>query len=109
MAYDDESSLWDFRDLESLAAILERYLNAPENITVIRLLALTRATHELTGGQEAERVGLSELAAGLREKGLAGVPFDTVARVMEAVSKVDAEEDVLAHVSLRDLQRIVTR
>lgn len=107
MAYDDDSK-FDFEKFESIAVVLERYLNAPENITVTKLLALTQAAHDLTAGQEREP-GLSSLATGLRERGLSAVPFDTVARVMDAVGALDRSQDVLASVSLRDVERIVAR
>jgi hypothetical protein len=107
MAYDDESSIFKFDEFISLAALFERYLMAPENITAMRLLALVRAVHRISS--EGRQAGLSQLAAGLREQGLGTVPFDTVVKVMEVVAKVPYKEDVLAHVTLRDVQRMTSR
>jgi hypothetical protein len=109
MAYDDDDGSYRFRDFEDLAALLERYLAAPENLTVIRLIALTQAVHRISGGRSPERLDAQELARGLRERGLSTVPFDTVVKVADFVSRVDAKEDVLARVTLRDVQRIVAR
>lgn len=108
MAYDDESSLFGFDEFINAATVLERF----QNVTVTRLMALTRVVHQIAPRQAAgppQSVGLPELATRLREAGLGGVPFDTVVRLLDVVSKIDPQEDVLAHVTLRDIQRIVAR
>jgi hypothetical protein len=107
MAYDDDNGKLGFHDFEDFAVLIERYLAAPENLSVIRILALTRAIHKIAAGRAAEKIGLHELAGGLRERGLATVPFDTVIRLAQVIGKISYEEDVLARVTLRDLQRVV--
>jgi hypothetical protein len=106
MAYDDDDKL-NFRDFEDWAVLIERFLSAPENLTVIRLLALTQAVHTISSGRDPGKVSMQELAHGLRQRGLANVPFDTVVRLTEAVGRIPAEKDALAEVTLRDVQRIV--
>jgi hypothetical protein len=107
MAYDDDGSKLHFRDFEDFAIVLERFLAAPENLTAVRVIALTQAIHVITAGRSPGHVGLEELAYGLRQRGLGNVPFDTVIRIAEVVGQIHAEKDALAHVTLRDLQRIL--
>ena len=109
MAYDDDGSRFNFQDLEDIAILLERYLSAPENLTAARLIALTQAVHVLNGNAHGVQPGMKDLAAGLRERGLANVPFDTVIRVFEHVSTFKREDDALARVTLRDVKRIISR
>jgi hypothetical protein len=107
MAYDDDGSRFHFQDFEDLAVLLERFLSAPENLTGARILALTQSIHVILAGRTLEKVGMEEIAHGLRERGLATVPFDTVIRIAEVVTRIPAKDDALAHVTLRDLQRIL--
>lgn len=109
MAYDDDGSRFNFQDLEDIAILLERYLSAPENLTAARLIALTQAVHVMNGHGEGGQTGMKQLAAGLRERGLANVPFDTVIRVFDLVSTFKREEDALGRVTLRDVKRIISR
>jgi hypothetical protein len=109
MPYDDDNGKYGFRDFEDLVALLERYMAAPENLTVSRLLGLVRALHKVTAGREANQVGMDELAYGLRQQGLGSVPFETVIHTVEIVAPVEAGADVLERVSLRDVQRIMRR
>lgn len=109
MAYDDDGSRFNFTNLEDFAILLERYLSAPENLSAARLLALTQAVHVLTGAQAGAPADIKALAQGLRERGLHNIPFDTVTRMLEHVSKFDPNEDALARVTLRDVQRILSR
>jgi hypothetical protein len=107
MPYDEDLSSYRFRDLEDLASSAERFLSTPENMTIVRLGSLVQAVHAILAGRPSEKVGMGELAQGLRQRGLAGVPFNTVLRTMEVVSGADPKGDVLSHVTLRDAQRIV--
>jgi hypothetical protein len=109
MPYDDDGSLLRFRDFEDLAIVLERYLLAPENLTVARVLPLTQAVHVIAAGRGPERLEFQALTHGLRLRGIATIPFDTVIRVVEVVSRIPAEKDALAHVTPRDLQRIIQK
>jgi hypothetical protein len=107
MAYDDDSK-FGFRDFEDFFTIFERYASSPENLSVVRVMQLVQAVHRIAGGRQVERLDTRELAQGLRERGLATVPFDTVVRVAEFVASVSPKDDVLAKVTLRDVQRIVS-
>lgn len=109
MAYDDDGSRFNFQDLEDIAILFERYLSAPENLTAARLIALTQAVHGLRGHPEGGQPGMKQLAAGLRERGLANVPFDTVIRVFDFVSPFKKEDDALARVTLRDVKHLISR
>jgi len=109
MAYDDDGSIWDWREFEDLAAILERYLASGENMNVAKLGALLVTAHAVAAGRGVEEVPIAQLADHLREQGLGSVPFETVIRALDTVTGVDAEADVLNHVTLRDAQRILQR
>jgi hypothetical protein len=104
MAYDDDSSFGRFRDLEDMATVLDRFLSTPENLTIGRLISLTDVLHRWR-----DKNDFQELAKLLKERGLAGVPFNTVIAIHEATSEIDADEDVLAHITLRQAQRFITR
>jgi hypothetical protein len=110
MAYDDDgSSIWDWREFEDLATILERYLASGENLNVAKLSALVAAAHTVGGGRGVNEVPIAQLADHLREQGLGSVPFETVIRALDTVTGVDADADVLNHITLRDAQRIMQR
>jgi hypothetical protein len=108
MAYDDDGSMLRFREFEDLAILLERYLSAPEHLTITRVLALTHTIHTIADGRSPEKMQMQELSHGLRQKGLSNIPFDTVVRIAEIVGRISKDEDPLAHVTLRDMQRMIS-
>lgn len=109
MAYDDDGSRFNFQDLEDIAILLERFLSAPENLTAARLITLTQALHVLIGAHKDGHADIKALARGLRERGLANTPFETVTRMVELLGSFDPHEDALARVTLRDVQRVISR
>ena len=109
MAYDDDGSIWAWREFEDLVAIIERYLASGENINVAKLGALVTAVHGVARGRGLDEVPIAQLADHLREHGLGLVPFETVMRTLDTVTGLDAEGDPLGHVTLRDALRIVQR
>jgi hypothetical protein len=104
MAYDD--SVLGFHEAEMLAAVLTRL--ASEQLTVPRLLALTQAVHAISGNRSVDSIGLNELAVELAQRDLADTPFNTVVGVLEAAAPIGADEDVLAHITLRDVKTILS-
>ena len=109
MAYDDDGKIWDWREYEDLAVILERYLSSGENLNVAKLGALVSAAHAIAGGRGINEVPLAQLADHLRENGLGSVPFETVMRALDTVTGVDVDADILSHITLRDAQRMLQR
>jgi hypothetical protein len=109
MPYDEDLDNLRFRDFDDVATSMERFLAVPENVTVIRFLALVQAVHAILAGRTPSHVDMHELAHGLRQRGLAAFPFNTVLRVIEAVAGIEPATDVLSRVTLRDVQRILAR
>jgi hypothetical protein len=107
--YDDEGSLPDFTQFEDLAALLQRVLGGAEQVSAGRLISLVQSVHAIMGDRGAADVGMEELAHELRVRGLGNVPFQTVVGVLNAAGPVSADADVLQHVTLRDVQRIVSK
>jgi hypothetical protein len=109
MAYDDGSIL-NFRNFEDFITLLEQALGAPNFLTLNNINSLAQALHGIIAGrQQAQAVDIRELADGLRQAGLGSVPFDVVMHVADAVAKVRPHEDVLQHITLRDLEVLARR
>ena len=109
MAYDDDGSRLRWHDFEDIAALLERYVSAPENLSVNQLAALTEAVHAVVAGRDTAQVPVTELAEQLRARGLGNVPFDVVAKLADAVSAVPAHADATEHVTLHQARRLLGR
>jgi hypothetical protein len=103
--YDDDGSL-NFRDLEDLAVLVERYYSAAENMTIIQLAKLTSAVHGVTRGGGGD-VTVARLSTQLRESGLGTVPFAVVAGVAEAVARVPGDADPTAHITLAQARALL--
>lgn len=106
MAYDDDGSMWDWRNFEDLASLLDRYQNT---LDIAKLSSLITATHTAFGGRASKEVPVAALAQTLSAGGLGSLPFETVTRVLDLVSGLDADADPLASITLRDVQHVTKR
>lgn len=105
MAYDDDNGKRRFRDFEDLASLLERFLNAPANLTVTRVIELAETVHQVASGRKA--VSVADLTTELRQAGLANIPFETVSAVLDLVGELGKSEDVLSGITLGHLKGLV--
>lgn len=104
MPYDDDNGKSRWREDDDWAVLFDR--GARDLLTVSKFLQLTHAVHSIAGDRPPDKVGMSELASELGQRGLAGVPFDVVVRVLEATGPIAADSDPLANISLRQVKNL---